>query len=94
MSKPKLSNLARELDRDLRTVRQIIKRPIEALIESGGLTGPQQSAMQVLVESDGLRSARVGCSFDLECQPLQQAGSLVDRECSGIHLLFPCVTVL
>jgi DNA-binding MarR family transcriptional regulator len=54
MSKPKLSNMARELDRDLRAVRQIINRPIEALIESGGLTGPQQSAMQVLVESDGL----------------------------------------
>jgi len=54
MSKPKLSNMARELDRDLRVVRQIINRPIEALIERGGLTGPQQSAMQVLVESDGL----------------------------------------
>ena len=54
MPKPKLSNMARELDRDLRAVRQIINRPIEALIESGGLTGPQQSAMQVLVESDGL----------------------------------------
>ena len=54
MPKPKLSNMARELDRDLRAVRQIINRPIEALIESGGLTGPQQSAMQILVESDGL----------------------------------------
>ena len=46
--------MARELDRDLRAVRQIINRPIQALIESGGLTGPQQSAMQILVESDGL----------------------------------------
>ena len=54
MPKPKLSNMARELDRDLRAVRQLINRPIEALIESGGLTGPQQSAMQILVESDGL----------------------------------------
>src|SRR5262252_3752729 len=54
MPKPKIPNIARELDRDLRAVRQIIKRPIEALIESGGLTGPQQSTMQELVESDGL----------------------------------------
>ena len=54
MSKLKLSAMARELDRDLRAVRQTINRPIEALIESGGLTGPQQSAMRVLVESDGL----------------------------------------
>ena len=46
--------MARELDRDLRAVRQIVNRPIQALIESGGLTGPQQSAMQVLVESDGI----------------------------------------
>jgi DNA-binding MarR family transcriptional regulator len=54
MPKPKLSNMARELDRDLHAVRQIINRPIEAMIESGGLTGPQQSTMRVLVESDGL----------------------------------------
>ena len=54
MSKPKPSNMARELDRDLRVARQIVNRPVEALIKSGGLTGPQQSAMQVLVESDGL----------------------------------------
>jgi DNA-binding MarR family transcriptional regulator len=54
LRKPNLSNMARELDRNLRAVRQIINRPVEALIDSGGLTGPQQSAMQVLVESDGL----------------------------------------
>jgi DNA-binding MarR family transcriptional regulator len=54
MAKPKLSNMARELDRDLRAVRQTLSRPIEALIEKGGLTGPQQSAMQVLVQSVGL----------------------------------------
>jgi DNA-binding MarR family transcriptional regulator len=54
MSKPKLSHMARELGRDLRAVRQSLNRPIEALIDKGGLTGPQQSTMQVLVQSDGL----------------------------------------
>ena len=54
MRKLNLSNMARELDRDLRAVRQILNRPIEAMIESGGLTGPQQGTMRVLVESDGL----------------------------------------
>jgi len=44
-----IATMARELDRDLQTVRQILRRPIEDEVARGGLTGPQQSAMRVLV---------------------------------------------
>lgn len=46
--------MAEEIDRDLREVRQILRQPVEAEIERGGLTGPQQSAMHVLVNSNGM----------------------------------------
>jgi len=46
--------VAAEIDGDLRVIRQILRQPVEAQIERGGLTGPQQSAMRVLVTSNGL----------------------------------------
>lgn len=44
---------AREVDRDLKAIRQLMNQPIEAEIAKGGLTGPQLSAMQVLVTLGG-----------------------------------------
>jgi DNA-binding MarR family transcriptional regulator len=46
--------LAREIDRDLRAIRHVLRGPLEADVARGGLTGPQQSAMGVLVTSDGM----------------------------------------
>src|SRR5262249_25517295 len=37
-----------------RAARKILRRPVEAQIGRGGLTGPQQSAMAALLRSDGL----------------------------------------
>jgi MarR family transcriptional regulator, organic hydroperoxide resistance regulator len=54
MAKPNIGAMAREVDRDLRAIRQFLRRPLEAAIVEGGLTGPQQSAMEALVRSDGL----------------------------------------
>jgi DNA-binding MarR family transcriptional regulator len=54
MPKQHLAAIASEIDRDLRTVRQILRRPVETEIARGHLTGPQQSAMAVLFRSDGL----------------------------------------
>ena len=48
------SNIATEIDRDLRAIRQILRQPLEADIARGGLTGPQQSVVGVLVASDGM----------------------------------------
>jgi DNA-binding MarR family transcriptional regulator len=58
--------LAQEIDRDLRTIREMIRRPLEVEFARGRLTGPQQSAMHALVQSDGMSlkelSARLGLS--------------------------------
>ena len=54
MPKQQLQAIAAEVDRDLRVVRQILRRPVEMEIARGGLTGPQQSAMAVLFRSEGL----------------------------------------
>jgi DNA-binding MarR family transcriptional regulator len=54
MPKQQLPAIAAEIDRDLRAVRQILRRPVEAEIARGQLTGPQKSTMAVLFRSDGL----------------------------------------
>jgi DNA-binding MarR family transcriptional regulator len=55
MSVPKrLEHMAEEIDLHLRTVRQVLRRPVEAEFARGGLTGPQRSVMHVVVQSDGV----------------------------------------
>ena len=54
MLKQQLPAIAAEIDGDLRAVRQILRRPVEAEIARGQLTAPQQGAMAVLFRSDGL----------------------------------------
>jgi DNA-binding MarR family transcriptional regulator len=54
VTKQQLAAIASEVDRDLRAVRQILRRPVDAEIARGQLTGPQQSAMAVIFRSDGL----------------------------------------
>jgi MarR family transcriptional regulator, organic hydroperoxide resistance regulator len=49
-----LEETARELDRDLRAIREMVRRPLAAEIAKGELTGPQQSTMALLVRSEGL----------------------------------------
>src|SRR5262249_19025218 len=49
-----LTVLAQEIDRDLRAIRARIRRPLAAEIARGNLTGPQQSVMHALVQSDGM----------------------------------------
>jgi len=86
MRKPQILSLAAEIDRDLRAVRRILGRPVEAEIARGGLTGPQQSAMQVLVTSGGIRlrdlSRELGLAHSTVCgivDRLQKQG-LVERQ--------------
>jgi DNA-binding MarR family transcriptional regulator len=51
MAGRQVASIAQEIDRNLRVVRQILRRPVDATIARGGLTGPQKSAMHVLVRS-------------------------------------------
>lgn len=46
--------MAREIDRRLRTVRQLLRKPAEAAYAHGNLTGPQRSAMEILLKSGGM----------------------------------------
>src|SRR5262249_47972956 len=54
MAVRQLESIVEEIDRDLRAARQIMRRPLEAEIARGGLTGPQTSAMRSLVLHDGM----------------------------------------
>ena len=49
-----LTRMAEAIDRDLRAIRERIRRPLEAEIARGNLTGPQQSVMHALVQSGGM----------------------------------------
>ena len=64
MPSRKLDALAQEIDRELREIRGITRRPIEIQIARGNLTGPQQSVMAVLVRAGPMSlkdlSAQVG----------------------------------
>jgi MarR family transcriptional regulator, organic hydroperoxide resistance regulator len=49
-----LAPMAREIDQQLSAIRQALRRPVEAEMARGRLTGPQLSAMHALVHSGGL----------------------------------------
>jgi DNA-binding MarR family transcriptional regulator len=51
MSEEKLLALAQEIERDLRAIRGHLRRPLEAEIARGNLTGPQQSAVAALLHA-------------------------------------------
>jgi DNA-binding MarR family transcriptional regulator len=53
-TKNKLAEIAQEIDHDLRAIRERIRRPLEAEIARGNLTGPQQLVMRALVQSEGI----------------------------------------
>ena len=48
-----LAEWAHEIDLHLRTIRQLLRRPLEAEIARGGLTGPQRLVMQFVVHFQG-----------------------------------------
>lgn len=52
--KTELRQLALEIEQHLTAIRQEVRRPVEAEFAKGGLTGPQRTVMQALVQSDGL----------------------------------------
>ena len=86
MPKQNLARMAEDLDRDLRAIREILRQPLEAEVARGGLTGPQQSAMVALVNTDGLSlkelSAHLGLAHSTTSgiiDRLQKRG-LVKRE--------------
>jgi len=49
-----LTRTAEAIERDLRAIRERMRRPLEAAIARGNLTGPQLSVMHALVQSDSM----------------------------------------
>jgi DNA-binding MarR family transcriptional regulator len=83
-----LTRMAEAIDRDLRAIRERIRRPLEAVIASGNLTGPQQSLMHALVRSGDMSlkelSAHLGLAHSTVSgivDRLQERG-LVERRTS------------
>jgi DNA-binding MarR family transcriptional regulator len=86
--RPDLTRMAEAIDRDLRAIRERIRRPLEAEVARGNLTGPQQSVLHALVQSDGMSlkelSARLGLAHSTVSgivDRLQERG-LVERRAS------------
>ena len=46
--------LAQQIERDIREIREKLRRPLEAQFARGHLTGAQRSVMQALFNSDGM----------------------------------------
>jgi DNA-binding MarR family transcriptional regulator len=46
--------LAQQIERDIREIREKLRRPLEAQFARGHLTGAQRSIMQVLFNSEGM----------------------------------------
>src|SRR5262249_33171762 len=84
-----LTALAQEIDRDLRAIRARVRRPLEAAIARGNLTGPQLSAMHALVESDGMSLKELSAHLGLAHSTMSgivdrlQARGLVERQTSA-----------
>lgn len=61
-----LTEEAESIERDLREIREKLRRPLEAKFAAGQLTGPQRSVMQVVFHSAGMSlkdlSARLSLS--------------------------------
>jgi DNA-binding MarR family transcriptional regulator len=53
MPKPDLTALAQDLDAELRTIRELVRRPLELEFARGHLTAPQQAAMAAIVTANG-----------------------------------------
>lgn len=52
--KPELASMAQEIDRNLRELRRVLRKPVETEFARGQLTAPQRSVMQILFHSNGL----------------------------------------
>jgi DNA-binding MarR family transcriptional regulator len=80
--------MAEAIDRDLRAIRERIRRPLEAEVARGSLTGPQQSVMHALVQTDGLSLKELSAHLGLAHSTVSgivdrlEARSLLERRTS------------
>jgi len=91
MSKtPDIRASAQQIERDLRAIREIIRRPLDAEFARGNLTGPQQSAMRALINSQGMSLKELSAQLGLAHSTVS---GIVDRlEARGLIERRPDVT--
>jgi DNA-binding MarR family transcriptional regulator len=65
MKRLDLAVIAQDIERDLRAIREIIRRPLEAEVARGNLTGPQQSVLRALVLSEGMSLKELSAQLGL-----------------------------
>jgi MarR family transcriptional regulator, organic hydroperoxide resistance regulator len=68
--------LADSVERALREIRQVLRRPLDAEFARGGLTGPQRTVMQAVFHSEGLSLKEIGARVGLTHSTLS---GIVDR---------------
>jgi DNA-binding MarR family transcriptional regulator len=51
---PDIASLAQSIELDLREIRRILRKPVDAEYDRGQLTAPQRMVMQALFFSDGM----------------------------------------
>ena len=68
-----IATLAEQLEQDLSGIRRALRKPLDAEVAKGELTGPQMNVMRVVVRSDGI-----------SLKDLSQAVNLAHSTVSGI----------
>lgn len=71
--KTETATLAEAIEGDLRQIRRALRKPLDAVVATGGLTAPQMSVMRVVVRHDGI-----------SLKDLSRAVSLAHSTVSGI----------
>jgi DNA-binding MarR family transcriptional regulator len=75
-NKAKLNGMAEVIERNIREIREVLRRPLEAEFSRGRLTGPQRSVMQAVFHSHGLSLKELSSRVSLSHSTVS---SIVDR---------------
>lgn len=57
--------LAEQMERDLGTIRRVLRRPLDAEVARGELTAPQMNVMRVVVRNDGISLKELSVAVSL-----------------------------
>lgn len=94
-----LTEMAEAIERDIREIREKLRRPLEAEFAGGKLTGPQRSVMQAVFHSDGMSLKelcnRVSLSHSTVSGIVDRlvARGMLDRRVNGADRRFSSIVV-
>jgi DNA-binding MarR family transcriptional regulator len=57
--------LAEQMERDLGTIKKVLRRPLDAEVARGELTAPQMNVMRVVVGNDGISLKELSAAVSL-----------------------------